>query len=218
MKSKKSTSHDPVRRAVRRVRRKLKHRHGLLDLSKSPRSKPARSELEGAPGFVVRIPGIGRAAVVKPETLVRWLKGKISLNRLIAELDYRGKLIRGADGNLTRQVQIAGTRQRYYCFALGFSADALPERSAPADGDDDEIAQRRDAREALRAARSREMPFRTRSTRPRFPSVRTRPRLPQMIDDDIEDWGSGKDERGIAAISSPGRPVQLLDELISKKS
>jgi hypothetical protein len=166
----------------------------------------------------VRIPGIGRAAVIKPETLTRWIKGEASLNEVVGALDRHGKLIRAANGNAMRQVKIGDTRQRYYCFALGSAAaGALPKRAKPAVDVDEDIsddfsdddADMRVLREAVKNARD-------------YPgNLERRPvvRRPSLFDEDeIRDWSGDKKKRGTAAIKSYGRPVRLLDELTSKKN
>jgi hypothetical protein len=205
----------PVRKAVRRVRRKLKRRHGLINLIRSRRSKRKISDVGSAPGYLVGIPGIGRAAVVKPETLIHWVKGVASLNEVVDALDRRGKLIKAANGNVMRQVKIGDTRLRYYCFALGSPAGAIPNRSKPLvnvddDSDDfsDDDTDMRVLREAVKNAR--DYP----GNLPRRPIVR----FPSLFDDDdADDWSDDKKKRGTAAIQSYGRPVRLLSELISKK-
>lgn len=116
-------------KARRRVRRKLRRGTSLVSLRAWKQSHDGR-ELKSAPGFIVRIPGIGAAAAVKPETLIKWIKGGASLKQVVAEFDRRGELIRAANGGLTRQVQIGDTRRRYYCLAIDPKSARIRRRTA----------------------------------------------------------------------------------------
>jgi hypothetical protein len=93
------------------------------------------------------------------------------------------------------------------------SAGAISKRAKPADDlDDDEISDDDDGMRALGEAvqNARDYP----GNLERRPVVR----FPSLIDDhDTDDWSDGKKKRGTAAIQTYGRPVKLLDELISKK-
>jgi regulator of extracellular matrix RemA (YlzA/DUF370 family) len=201
-----------VRRAVDRVRRRLRRRQGLVDLTKSRASKSAVAELEEALGFLLRIPGIGRAAVIKPETLMSWVSGETSLKKVIDELDRRGKLIRGSNGTATRQVQIAGSRQRYYCFAVGASVGSIQKRSKPATEIED------NAPDDGRMARLRSKVANARD----YAKVSRRPKQQARFESGDDDWSDfddwdDKSTRAIAAVKTYGRPAQLFPEPFSQK-
>jgi hypothetical protein len=56
----------------------------------------------------IRVRGLGWVFAVKPEAMRDWIPGWTTMGDFLAVLDDRGWLIRGSDGNATRQVAIPG--------------------------------------------------------------------------------------------------------------
>ncbi len=97
------------------VQGKLKDREGIVDCT-ARSLPPAQETLAAANGFLVSVPGTGRLFAIKPEALRGWVSGSVPIGLILAALERRGWLVRGADGKTTRQVVVPGLgRQRYYC-------------------------------------------------------------------------------------------------------
>jgi hypothetical protein len=113
----KSADDDGVSRAVDQVLKRLFELDGIVEVRRTRRSVQVAVDLDSAAGFLISVPGIGPTLVVKPVALRHWVHGAVPFRRVLAGLDAKGQLIRGADGKTTRQVVIPGLgRRRYYCF------------------------------------------------------------------------------------------------------
>lgn len=119
-----------IRQALEVLHDRLSSRDGIFDLSAIRANRHLPSELAGleqAKGYLVRVPGIGRLFAVRPEALRDWISGSVPIGRIVAELELRGWLIRGANGKVTRQVVIPTLgRHRLYCLKLAVAGNVGP--------------------------------------------------------------------------------------------
>jgi hypothetical protein len=108
---------DAISQAVDQVLEKSIGLDGIVEVLRDRRSVRAAGDLDQATGFLIKVPGIGPTLVVRPAALRNWVHGAVPFRRVLAGLDAKGHLIRGADGKTTRQVVVPGLgRGRYYCF------------------------------------------------------------------------------------------------------
>lgn len=108
-----------VRKAANRVRWKLKRRDRIIDLRKRRPSAIDPRRIANARGYLVHLRVYGKTIVVKPAEIASWIREPVGVIEVVKRLARRGRLIRGCDGKLTRQVQIGGQRQCYFCFPMG---------------------------------------------------------------------------------------------------
>ena len=127
---KKRNSKEAVSQAVGEVLKKLVDLEGIVEIRRSRRFVRPVANLDQATGFLIKVPGIGPTLAIKPAGLRNWLHGAVPFRRVLAELDDKGQLIRGADGKTTRQVVVPGVgRGRYYCFKT--TKTRVPARDQP---------------------------------------------------------------------------------------
>jgi hypothetical protein len=113
----KSAGDNGVSQAVDQVLKRLRELDGIVEVQRTHRSVRVAVDLDSAAGFLIRVPGIGPILAIKPAGVRNWVHGAVPFRRVLAELDGKGQLIRGADGKTTRQVVVPGLgRGRYYCF------------------------------------------------------------------------------------------------------
>jgi hypothetical protein len=116
---------------VNLFRSKLADRREVVDLDRGDRP----SSLSRPGGFKLRVRGLGIVFLIEPDCLRRWIPGAMPIGTLLAELDRRGWLIRGADGGTTRQVVIPGHgRIRFYCLKLAAGGDDRMDQDLPGRG------------------------------------------------------------------------------------
>jgi hypothetical protein len=100
----------------------LLNRADVIDITDGQDAVNQRTR--SAPAYKIRVRGLGWVFAVKPETMRDWIPGWTTMGDFLAVLDDRGWLIRGSDGNATRQVAIPGMgRLRFYCLKLQSAAD-----------------------------------------------------------------------------------------------
>lgn len=103
---------------------------GIYDLTASRDRWPTHDQMREANGFIVYVPGSGSMLAITPEALRSWFAGSVPPTEVLADLDARGWLIRGADGQRTRQVLIPALgRRRYYCLKLEAGGPELLAKS-----------------------------------------------------------------------------------------
>jgi hypothetical protein len=103
---------------VATIRSRLLNRAVVVDVDRrAGRTNPVSIRVAAA--FKLPVRGIGTVFAIKREALRDWLPGSVPISGVVAALDRRGWLIRGADGKSTRQIVIPGFgRGRFYCLKL----------------------------------------------------------------------------------------------------
>jgi hypothetical protein len=108
--------------AMAELQRHLLNRADVIDITDGQDAVNQRTR--SAPAYKIRVRGLGWVFAVKPEAMRDWIPGWTTMGDFVAVLDDRGWLIRGSDGNATRQVAIPGIgRLRFYCLKLQSTAD-----------------------------------------------------------------------------------------------
>jgi hypothetical protein len=121
-----------IETAIQQISIKLSERENIIDLTERKQAQRSGVRSDQALGFVVNIPTIGRAFVIKRQTLSDWITGPASSSQILDALSARGLLIPGADGKRTRQVLIAGCRRsRYYCLKMKAAAQGVSKLPTP---------------------------------------------------------------------------------------
>jgi len=108
--------------AMAELQRHLLNRADVIDIAEGQDAVDQRTR--SARAYKIRVRGLGWVFAVKPEAMRDWIPGWTTMGDFLAVLDDRGWLIRGRDGNATRQVAILGMgRLRFYCLKLQSAAD-----------------------------------------------------------------------------------------------
>jgi hypothetical protein len=109
--------------AMAELQRHLLNRADVIDIADGQDAVDPQPRL-GARAYKIRVRGLGWVFAVKPEVMRDWIPGWTTMGDFLAVLDDRGWLIRGSDGNATRQVAIPGLgRLRFYCLKLKSAVD-----------------------------------------------------------------------------------------------
>jgi hypothetical protein len=115
--------------AMAELQRHLLNRADVIDIVDGQDTVDQRTR--NARAYKIPVRGLGWVFAVKPEAMRDWIPGWTTMGDFLAHLDDRGWLIRGSDGNATRQVAIPGMgRLRFYCLKLQSAADGTEQVGA----------------------------------------------------------------------------------------